>query len=208
MAAILIRGLLSLLILISALEAKDLGIQGHVFPIEEESLLEWLKTKTQSLSKEEIEAVQQKLQKHYVSSFREPHSVQNLSNAKIYRVSYVDPTLCADQDIKNHEGQIIVRKGSCINPLDNIEQLDDLLFFDANNPQHLEWARAQSKAKWVLTHGRPMELEELEGRAVFFDQSGFLVERFGLKHLPAKVSKDGLRLKVEEIPIGRALCTD
>ncbi|MFI5342793.1 MAG: type-F conjugative transfer system protein TraW [Chlamydiales bacterium] len=207
MAAFLIRGLI-LLILISSLEAKDLGVQGHVFPIEEENLLDWLKMKTESPSQAEVETVQKKLQNHYLSSFQKPHQVEGLTEAETYRVSYFDPTLCADQDIRNHEGKLIVRKGSCINPLETIEQLDSLLFFDGNNPDHLEWARDQSRCKWVLTNGKPMKLEEQEGRQVFFDQFGLLTERFGLKHIPAKVSKEGLKIKIEEIPLKRALCID
>ena len=35
------------------------------------------------------------------------------------------------------------------------------------------------------------------------DQGGYLVERFGIEALPAIVSQDGTRLRVEEVAIGR-----
>lgn len=205
MAVILTRGLLCLFFLTSALEAKDLGIHGHVFRIEEDDLLEWLKNKTQSLSKEEEEAVKIKLQNHFVSQIRNPVVHSHLKEAEVYQVKYMDPTICAEQDILNHLGEVIVRKGTCINPLENIQHLDALLFFDASNAQHLEWAKQQNQlVKWVLTKGQPLEIEEKENQPVYFDQFGFLVDKFGLQHLPAKVSKDGLKLKIEEIPVRRS----
>ena len=36
-------------------------------------------------------------------------------------------------------------------------------------------------------------------RPVYFDQHGQLVERLGIRHLPALVSQDGKRLRIDEI---------
>ncbi|MBK8324891.1 MAG: hypothetical protein IPL06_20020 [Betaproteobacteria bacterium] len=36
-------------------------------------------------------------------------------------------------------------------------------------------------------------------RPVFFDQGGALVARLGIRHVPALVSQDGLRLRVDEV---------
>ena len=139
----------------------------------------------------------------YVSRFNNPCSVEGLKEAKVYRSFYIDPTICTDQEIKDHEGHVIVSKGTCINPLESVFHLDALLFFDGSNPRHLEWARNQNQlVKWVLTKGKPMEVEEKESHPVYFDQFGVLVKKFGIKHLPARVSKDGLKLKIEEFPIG------
>ena len=59
------------------------------------------------------------------------------------------------------------------------------------------------RAKPILTRGSPVELIEAWGTWVYFDQGGYLVERFGIEALPAIVSQDGARLRVEEIAIGR-----
>ena len=208
--AIILRGILlglsgclpCLNFIFPSLEAKDLGTYGHVFSIEEEDLLQSLKNKMAHLSKEEREAVQTQLQTHYASHLNSPHPVQGLKDAKIYRVFYVDPTLCTDQEIRDHQGHLIIPRGKCINPLETIIHLDALLFFDASNAQHLEWAKEQNQlVKWVLTKGKPLELEEKENRPVYFDQFGVLVQKFGIQHLPAKVSREGLQLKIEEFPL-------
>lgn len=188
--------------MIRLLEAKDLGTYGHLFPIEEEDLLKVLRNKVNDLSKEELEAMRNKVQSHYSSQLQNPLPIQGLTDAKVYRVFYVDPTLCVDRDIKDHEGKLVVSKGKCINPLETVVHLNALLFFDASNLQHVEWAKRQNQlVKWVLTKGKPLEFEEKENRPVYFDQFGTLVKKFGIKHLPAKVSQEGLQLKVEEFPL-------
>ena len=194
--------LYSLSAMMNALEAKDLGIYGHVFPIEEEDLLKVLKDKVNELSKEELEAVRNKVQSHYCSQFHNPQPIQGLKDATVYRVFYVDPTICSDRDIRDHEGKVVVPKGKCINPLETVVHLDALLFFDASNPQHVEWAKTQNQlVKWVLVKGKPFELEEKENHPVYFDQFGTLVKKFGITYLPTKVSQEGLQLKIEEFPL-------
>jgi len=200
--------LAGLLFLLSSLEAKDFGTYGHVFQIEEEDLLVWLQNKSKTLSKEEGEVVQEKIRDHYVSVIQKPHAV-TLSQAARYRVTYLDPTIFADRDILDHEGNFVVKKGTCFNPCVTLTHLDALLFFDAENLEHLKWAKLQKGlVKWILTHGKPLELEDQENRPVYFDQFGILVEKFGITHLPAKVSKEGSRLKIEEIPMEKLTCLD
>lgn len=194
--------LYSLSAMMNALEAKDLGTYGHVFPIEEEDLLKVLKDKVNEFSKEELEAVRSKVQSHYCSQFQNPQPIQGLKDATVYRVFYVDPTICSDRDIRDHEGKVVVPKGKCINPLETVVHLDALLFFDASNPQHVEWVKTQNQlVKWVLVKGKPFELEEKEDHPVYFDQFGTLVKKFGITYLPAKVSQEGLQLKIEEFPL-------
>ena len=81
--------------------------------------------------------------------------------------------------------------------------LEPLLFFDGTNLDHIEWAQRQESAKWVLVAGNPIEVEERTGRTVFFDQMGVLSRQFGIEKVPSKVSQQGGKILVEEIPIGR-----
>ena len=164
MAALLV----GLLILFSSLSAKDFGTYGHAFEIEEKDLLVWLKNKIKTLSEEEAKLMQKSVAEHYKEMFQRP-SPLDLTPAKICKVIYLDPRICADQDIKNHEGKVIVKKRSCFNPLEQIQCLDALLFFDATDEKQLAWARQQNKlVKWVLTKGKPLELEQTEEKTCFF----------------------------------------
>lgn len=181
------------------ISAKDLGVRGHIFEINEEDLIDFITKRLRSVELEEMKKMHAELVKKYKS----PVAVHGLQEATTYRTFYFDPTLCSNQDIRDHQGKEIVPKGHCINPLDSIVSLDALLFFDGSNARHLEWAKNQKNlVKWIITKGSPFHLEETENRPVYFDQFGSLVEKFGIRHLPAKVSRDGMRLKIEEIPVG------
>ena len=193
--------LVMLLILFSSLSAKDFGTYGHVFEVKEEDLLVWLKNRAKSLSADELRDMQASIINHYGKTFKEPAPL-SLSTANVYRAFYLDPVICADRDIKNHEGAVVVRKGSFFNPLAQIKSLAALLFFDATDERQLTWARQQNNSgKWVLTKGKPLELELMEKKPIFFDQQGCLTKKFAIEHLPAKVSQDGLKLKVEEFSL-------
>ena len=184
------------------LHAKDYGVYGHVFSIEEEDLLEVLQKKTNALTDKEIEAFQKNVQSKIARGLTEPSPVKGIEEARSYRVFYFDPTVCAKEAIKDQEGNIVVKKGTCVNPLQSIASFDDLLFFDATHEDHIEWAKKQPKnAKWILVKGKPIELEKQENRPIYFDQFGFITTKLNIKNVPAKVSKDGNRLKIEEIPM-------
>lgn len=178
--------------------AKDLGSYGQTFPIMEKSLLQYLKERLQSLSENDLINMQKYIQKQYVQKITHPIPVK-LSEAKIYRQFHYDPTICSFNEIKNRKGEVIVPIGKCYNPLENVTLSEELLFFDGTNPKHMNWAK-QNQGKWILTKGAPIEIENSEKKAVYFDQMGKITSQFGIKCIPAKVSQDGLRLKIEEIP--------
>jgi len=183
---------------ITSLHAKDLGIYGNVFPILETSLLEYIKGRMKKLSEVDLERLQAELQTKYIKRITEPHPVGLLA-CKSYRCFYYDPTICSSSDIKDTEGKIIVAKGTSYNPLTTFSLSESLLFFDGENPKHLEWAK-QHQGKWILTNGKPIELENAENRPVYFDQMGKISKQLGIMSIPALVSQDDLKLKIEELP--------
>ncbi|CUI18203.1 Type IV conjugative transfer system pilus assembly protein TraW (plasmid) [Candidatus Protochlamydia naegleriophila] len=181
--------------------SKDLGVQGHVFQIGEENILEMIVRKSSSFSQDELLSIQNTIQKSIVQSCKESKALSHLTDASTKRVFYFDPTICMNQDIQDHEGAIIIKKGTCINPLSITSLAQTLIFFDATQESHLRWAKSQSEAKWVLVKGKPLELEEFEKRPVFFDQFGYLTKKLGILRIPAKVTQEGLRLRIEEAPV-------
>jgi len=187
-----------LLLLIGTLEGKDLGVYGHVFPVVETNLLKYLKDKIENLSEEDLQSVQKKIQEKYILSITKPNSL-NLSEAKTYSVYYYDPTIIVQNEIKDKYGKIIVPLGKRQNPLETGSLKEDLLIFDGSNLKHLSWAKSK-KGKWILTGGKPLEIEKVENKPVYFDQKGILTKKLGINAVPARVSQEGFRLKIEEIP--------
>jgi conjugal transfer pilus assembly protein TraW len=51
----------------------------------------------------------------------------------------------------------------------------------------------------ILTGGSYLELMRQWKRPVFYDQQGALTEKLGIRHVPALVSQEGNKLKIEEI---------
>lgn len=177
------------------LQAVDLGTYGQLFEIKEMNLLDYLCEKSQSLSRNELTQLFEQVRPQF-------HANQVLQTAITYRRFYFDPTVCAQEDILNQQGILIVAKGQCANPLDYTSLSTELLFLDGNNISHIEWAKRQSKeACWILTNGSPLTLEEKEKRSIYFDQQGVLAQKLALTFLPAKVSQSGKLLLIEEFPV-------
>lgn len=53
--------------------------------------------------------------------------------------------------------------------------------------------------KPILVAGEPLNLMRDWKRQVFYDQGGTLVRRLGIHRVPAVVTQDGKRLRVDEV---------
>ncbi len=178
--------------------AKDFGTYGHVFNIEEEDFLEYLKRKMVSSSDEKKNQLLEK----YKNRFSNPEFGVDIGYTKKYRIFYYDPTITIKEDIKDHNDRIIVKKGTKFNPLKTMKVNENLIFIDGTQKKHLEWAKSLGKGhKWILVKGNPMRLEKRYRRPIYFDQHGVLVKTFDIKNIPAKVNQDKDSLKIEEIPV-------
>jgi conjugal transfer pilus assembly protein TraW len=201
-SSFLIRVVFCFFIFSSPLTAKDLGVHGKLFPIEEESLLEYIKRQAGALSNEERVEIEESCKKKIAERIKEPKCVQGLGIAKRYRCFFYDPSITANAEIKDSRGNVIVKKGMRVNPLRAHSLPEVLLFFDGTDDEHIRFAQEHNKSSfWVLVKGRPLDLEEEKQRAVYFDQLGVLVRKLGIQNIPARVSQEGNRLKIEEIPI-------
>lgn len=190
------------------LEAKNLGVYGSTASIEEEDLIRFIQEKIQKFSEEERQAFMQGMRNYFTSQLKKTMEVKGIQKARLYSVNYFDPSICVDRDIFNHAQQIIVKKGTSFNPLSQISLNQDLLFFDATDLKQLAWAESRpSSAKWILIKGQPMQLEEDFNRPIYFDQGGVLTKKFGIQQVPACVSQEGLKLKIEFFPVQEASCS-
>ena len=133
---------------------------------------------------------------------KQPPAISWIEEAKTYRAFYYDPIYQVKEDIKTLDGKIIAQKGQILNALDNEPYVKpcDLIFFDGSNQKHIEWAKKHPQAKWILVKGSPLDLEEELDINVYFDQGGIYCKQFGIERVPAKVSVEGRRILIEEIP--------
>lgn len=187
--------LLIILLCISTLEAKDFGCYGATFQIDEDDILEVLMRRLEKMHIDDSKL--EGVLKSFINSIECPIGIK-LPKAKVYKSFYFDPSLVVNKEILDDDNNVIIPKGTIINPLDCTQLRENLIFIDGDDQKQIDWAKNQ-KGKWILVSGNPLQLEKKENRPVYFDQGGYLISRLGIQFLPALVSQCEKKLKVEEM---------
>ena len=172
---------------------------GQTFKIEEASMQEALEKFSSTSEKKRLKMEQRHLDDR-IKKIQTPTPVSGIEEAKEYHSFYYDPIYVVEEEIADLKGNIIASKGQIVSPMKDVHNLQDLLFFDGTNPKHIQWVQSHPQAKWILVKGSPFEVAEETEHDVFFDQMGALCSKFGIARAPAKVSQQGQRILIEEIP--------
>ena len=187
--------------------ADDLGRIGTLYRIGEKDLLEVITAHFKEMERSgDLAKKQKEYQAQVISGFENPRPVLGLTKSTVARTYYLDPSVQADTDIRDSEGKLVAAKGTHVNPLSVVNLSNHLVFIDGREPSQVTLAldlakQYQGKTKTILTGGQPLELMRKLRVKLFYDQGGRLVQRFAIKHLPAIVSQDGNRLRVDELVI-------
>ncbi len=178
------------------LAAKDLGTYGATFPIQEENFIDVLQARIVSFEEQNGQVfTPDKLTKSILNS-----KGIGLPKATAYRSFRYDPTFVLMADIEDHEGNVIVYKGTVVNPLTLTPLTKPMIFFDGADGKQVQWALQQTNSKLILTNGNLLELEKKYQQPFYFDQAAYLINKLGIQHLPAIVKQENDHLKIEEIP--------
>lgn len=181
--------------------AKDLGVVGTTFSIKEQSLLEVIIGMLRAL--EAIDALkdhQKVIQERVRKSIERPKGGEGIRTTVLYTSKDYDPSILIDETIKDHRGNIIALKGTKINPLDYHTFGKPLILIDGDDASQVIWALSQV-GKIVLTQGAPLHLSKTHERKFYFDQGAVLAKKFHIVSVPARISQNGKKLLVEEIPM-------
>jgi conjugal transfer pilus assembly protein TraW len=187
--------------------AKDFGVRGHTYQIQEQGFLEMI---VERLQKVDIEKEQQKMQQIAQERVENPIPVEDVAPATSSRVFYYDPTYILGEDAVLPCGTILHKKGTRVNPLERTEFGRRLLFVDGRAYEQIKWLKAKLQApksdcqdKIILIGGSPLKLQETLNMPVYFDQGGMLVTKFGIRHSPAILEQEDLHIKIEEFVLGK-----
>lgn len=179
----------------------DYGVRGHIFPIIEESLLEVIMAKLQTIKHNgDLEKTQEEFKNRVKQRISRPTPVLALAKASTNRDWYYDPSFIQKTDIKDQTGKIIVKANTSVNPLEKVSWGEALIFIDGDDEQQVKWAKSKI-GKLVLTSGNPIKLAQKLNKPVFFDQGGVLTIRLKIKAVPAIAWQEGKLLKISEIKI-------
>jgi len=187
------------------LHAREIGVIGPVYPIAEPNLLEEILARLRAASEDGTLA---RLQREALASVRQsvehPAPVIGVARTTQARHFYFDPSIVVQEAIHDIDGRVLVAPGTRVNPLDVVALGQALLFFDARDTEQLLHARKliaerDGKVKVILTGGSYLELMRRWQRPVFYDQQGALTTKLGIRQVPALVTQDGARLRIDEL---------
>ncbi len=191
--------------------ANDLGKLGNTFKIEEEAFTLMMKRK---LAEIDMDTEREKMQKIAIDRVENPTPVIGITGVTENRTFYFDPTYTLDEDAVLPCGKILHKAGTTVNPLEHMDLNRRLFFVDSREAKQVEWLQEQLsnplpeqkepvEDRIILVGGSVFKLQDkLEERHksnVYFDQSGELTTKFGIKHSPAIAVQEGLKIRIDEI---------
>ncbi len=185
--------------------AEDLGTVGQTYAIAEPHLLNYIEQTLREKERSgELANLEEQAKSRVIESIRHPKPLAGIRPTQVARTFYLDPSIKVEQNITDDKGNIIVPAGTTKNPLEVVSLSKHLLFFDGSDPQQVRHARALidyygGKVKPILVAGSYLDLMKAWQLSVYFDQKGVLTTKFGITQVPALVSQEGMRLRIDEL---------
>lgn len=192
----------------SSVFAKDLGVYGETFPIEEKDFKEVIFEKLHLMQQSgEMDKLKEKFIRDVKAHAVRPASVKGLNLTEDPKTFYYDPTYVLEKDITDENGKILAKAGTAINPLDTVSLSSAMLFFNADDPKQIVWAKEEAKKhnlmKIILVQGNVKKAGELLKERIYFDQGGAISRQLGIKHIPCIVTQVGKKLEIREVNINK-----
>lgn len=188
-------------------QAANLGTIGPTYPVAEKNLLDVIMARLRAKEASgELQRHEQEARDRAAYAVNNPRPVDGLRRAQAARTFYFDPTFTLQSNVVDGTGAVLFPAGTRKNPLEVVSLSKHLLFFDARDPGQVARAREliehyQGKVKPILVGGSYLDLMKRWNKPVFYDQNGTLVRKFGIAAVPAIVSQEGQRLRIDEVPL-------
>lgn len=185
--------------------AADLGVIGPTYGIAEPHLLRFIEKKLRDKEKSgELQRLIEEAQNRGTETVRNPPPIAGLRPTETARTYYVDPSFTVERNIVDGQGRVLFPAGTRKNPLEVVSLSKALVFFDGRDARQVQHAKAlitsrKGAVKPILTGGSYLALMKTWRLPVYFDQQGALTRRFGIQQLPAVVTQEGLRLRIDEV---------
>jgi conjugal transfer pilus assembly protein TraW len=181
----------------------DLGRFGEVYDIAEIDLLEAIKSRLATLDGP-------RLKQQAIARFWEKRPFEVLPASREDRDRTIDLTVTAPRDLIAPNGNLIIRAGHTVNPLDQMAFGLCLIVFDATQPAQIDAVRQLScrdqnaRVLYLATQlSREDGWEGLKNLETTLDAPVYLLtpdvrQRFQLQQVPAVVEQSGNRIVVRE----------
>ena len=180
----------------------DLGVVGTVFPIKERNIMTVLQEKFASpLGKKLAEDFENRLNALKESQHYLPAPNAALMPTPKHRSYLFNPSISLDRDLSDHNGTRFYKRGTTVNPLDQITLTKEYLFIDGDRPRQVDWAidvQKHTSVMIILVKGDPMRVMRENNIHVFFDQEAAMATRFQLTHVPCSMAQENTNLRITE----------
>lgn len=189
----------------AASRAADLGTIGPTYGIAEPHLLAFIEQSLREKERSgELQRLEEEARARGVAAVKHPAPVSGVRSTETARTFYVDPSFTLDRNIVDAQGRLLFPAGTRKNPLEVVSLSKRLLFFDARDRRQVARARElvatyEGSVKPILTGGSYLDLMRAWRTPVYFDQQGVLTRRLGIQQVPALVSQEGQRLRIDEM---------
>ena len=189
--------------------ATDLGTLGPTYEITEPHLLRMIEQRLREKERSgELARIEQDARARGTEAVRSPPPVAGVQTTAKPRSFYYDPSYTLDRNLLGAHGELLFAAGTKANPLDVVSLSRHLLFFDARDGRQVRQAREllgryQGKVKPILTGGSYLDLMKSWRIPVYYDQQGLLTRRLGIAQVPALVSQEDKRLRIDEMEVPR-----
>lgn len=198
---------ISAMLVSTVVQATDLGTLGPTYDIAEPHLLQMIEQRLREKERSgELARIEQEARQRGTDTVRHPPALANVRTTQAARTFFYDPTYTLDRNILGAQGELLFAAGTQANPLDVVSLSRHLIFFDARDARQVRRARElmahyQGRVKPILTGGSYLDLMKSWRIPVYYDQQGLLTRRLGITQVPALVSQDGRRLRIDEMEL-------
>jgi conjugal transfer pilus assembly protein TraW len=192
----------------SVATADTLGVFGPTYAISEEHLLKMIEARLRAKEQSgELARIQREIVERGKQAVLAPPALP-LAAATSPRTYYFDPTYVLDRNILDASGRLLFAAGTRSNPLDIVPMTRRLLFFDGRDGRQVQLAERMganvgvTSIKPILVGGTYLGLMRRWRVPVYYDQKGILVKRLRIERVPALVTQEGRRLRIDELVPG------
>lgn len=201
-----------LLISVTGALAEDLGKIGKVYPIGEQSILEYIKSRASKMIADgSWEKLRQTAVKKTEMRIDYPPLISGISKTIESSVRYYDLSVRINQDIVDpYTKTVIARKGQVINPTTYLPFNNELIFIDGRDPEQVSYAVTEAKRSKFRTSivliaaNKFRELLKENNQLMFYDQGAVLSKKFNIRHVPTIIYQDQIKptqLRIEEVKL-------
>jgi conjugal transfer pilus assembly protein TraW len=202
LVAALVAGMSSL-----DVHAEDVGTIGPTYAISETHLVAFIEQRLREKEQSgELARLADQARARGIETVTHPPPVPGIKPAETARTFYLDPSFTLERNILDAQGHLLFAAGMRKNPLEVVSLSKRLQFFDARDRRQVARARAHmaedpGRDKPILKAGYYLDLMKAWRVPVYYDQQGLLTRRFGIAQVPALVSQEGSRLRIDELEV-------